>query len=101
MEYGFSIIMFILGVGLLLYGLHLYYSKDPFIPPRVEISMKKTLAYRRYLAKMVMFMSLCPIITGIVAFTNNEMAQHFSHRENMIMCLFFSFLVRTLILTLT
>lgn len=40
------------------------------------------------------------MVNCIVPFTNNEMAQQFSHRENMIMCFFYSFLVRTLILTL-
>ncbi len=71
MEFGFSILMFIFGICILLYGVYIYYSKEPFLPYKVEISMKKTVAYRKYLAKMVMIMSLNPIITGIVAFTGN------------------------------
>ena len=71
METGFSVLMFVFGLCILLYGVYIYYSKKPYLPYRVEVSMKKTSAYKRYLAKMVMLISLCPILTGVVAFTGS------------------------------
>lgn len=66
MEYAVFIIMLIFSVCIFLYGVYIYFSKKPFLPPRVEVSMKKTEEYRKYLAKMIMIVSPSPILGGLV-----------------------------------
>ncbi|MBQ6065512.1 MAG: hypothetical protein IJK89_01700 [Clostridia bacterium] len=70
MEYGFSILMFCLAGGMLLYALLLYNEKkrpDLLIPRRVYTSRKNwAVPYARKLAKIVALCAVSPLLTGVV-----------------------------------
>ena len=70
MEYGFSILMFCLAGGMLLYALLLYTEKkrpDLLIPRRVYTSKKNwAVPYARKLAKIVALCAVSPLLTGVV-----------------------------------
>ena len=65
MDTGYSILMFIFGGCIFLFGVQMFVLKHPFIPIRAAISMKKTVSYRKYVAKVVMFVSFAPIISAL------------------------------------
>ena len=66
MDSAFSILMFIFGGCIFLFGLQVYFLKKPFLPMRVEVSMKKTVGYRKYLGKVLMLVSLAPCVSGAI-----------------------------------
>ena len=70
MEYGFSILMFCLAGGMLLYALLLYNEKkrpDLLIPRRVYTSRNNwAVPYARKLAKIVALCAVSPLLTGVV-----------------------------------
>lgn len=63
--YNVFILMSIFSILILLYGIHLRVSKNPFLPIRYH--GKKTNSYMNYLGKTVMYTALSPFLCGIVS----------------------------------
>ena len=59
------ILMMIFGICIFLYGVDIYVSKKPFIPRYYKKTITKS--YRHYVGKTVMFVSLSPILGGLVS----------------------------------
>lgn len=58
------ILMSIFSIIILLYGIHLRVSKNPFLPIRYH--GKRTKSYLNYLGKTVMYTAISPFLCGLV-----------------------------------
>lgn len=68
MEYGYSILMGIFGIVLLIYGLIVFLSGDIMLVPRnwaAKMTDKKR--YAKQLGKVVMIVSSAPLLSALVA----------------------------------
>lgn len=61
---GYSIFMSIFGLLIFLYGFYIFNSKHPFVP---RLQKKQTRKYYKYLGKVVMIISVSPIISALIA----------------------------------
>ena len=64
MEY-YSVLMIIFSGFILLYGFHIFKSRNPYLP--YNYHGKRTKKYYEYLGKIVMVVSLAPFISGVSA----------------------------------
>ena len=71
MDEAYGYLMFIFGLGILLYGIYIYTSKNPLIPKYYKKTVTKK--YRHYVGKIVMMCSLSPVLSGISSFVVKDM----------------------------
>ena len=67
MEIGVFVLMLVFGVCIFLFGLQLCVSKHPYVPYRIQPSIPKRKSYLPYLGKIVMLVSLSPVLGGCVS----------------------------------
>ena len=61
---GYPILMFIFGGCIFLYGLDIYFSKNPLIP---KMHKKPTEKEKKFIGKTTMVEALSPILSGLVS----------------------------------
>ena len=74
MEYGYSILMGIFGIVLLIYGLIVFLSGDSMLVPRnwaAKMTDKKR--YAKQFGKVVMIVSSAPLLSALVALFDSFM----------------------------
>ncbi len=67
---GYSLLMYIYGALIFLYGLYAFLSKKPYIPR--TYGAKQERAYYRFFGKTAMLVSLAPILSASVALINDS-----------------------------
>ena len=72
MESGYAILMFIFSGCILLYAALLYWTKDADLLPRSEASQKKGKKYVQGVAKVLVWLTLPPLGSGLVALRSGE-----------------------------
>ena len=65
----YAILMGIFGVCVFLYGFFVYFDKDPLLP---KVYKKPTEAYRKFLAKTIMFVSTSFLLSAFIAFLGDN-----------------------------
>ena len=66
MEYGYSIIMFCLSAGILLYALLIRFGGYSFIPRNWYTKPKDKKVYAIQFAKMLAFVAIAPAVSGFI-----------------------------------
>lgn len=66
---GYAVLMFIFGLLIFIYGLDVYFAKNPLIPRYYGKSISKK--YKQYVGKILMVVAISPVLSGIVSYTDN------------------------------